>query len=90
MCNHSKLQLGQGHISYSLFHLDDLHKFIRCCLLFQLSQLMVVIEQFQLLWRQWPTCIMTSRTRAGVKILLSPIENVWGIDTPPDKNVCNL
>ena len=35
-------------------------------------------------------CIMTSRTRAGVKILLSPIENVWGIDTPPDKNVCNL
>ena len=40
---------------------------------------LVTKEEFK-----WPTCIMTSSTRAGVKILLSPIENVWGIDTPPD------
>ena len=42
------------------------------------------------IWFQWLTCIMTSRMRAGVKILLSSIENVWGIYTPPDENVCNL
>ena len=28
---------------------------------------------------QWPTCIMTSRTRAGVKLQQLAIENVWGI-----------
>ena len=27
----------------------------------------------------WPTCMMTSRTRAGVKVRQLAIENVWGI-----------
>ena len=32
---------------------------------------------------QWPTCMMTSRTRAGVKVRQLAIEKVWGIP-----NVC--
>ena len=27
----------------------------------------------------WPTCMMTSCTRAGVKVRQLAIENVWGI-----------
>ena len=40
--------------------------------------------------KQWPTCIMTSRTRAGVKLRRRAIENVWGFCIPPDKHRYNL
>ena len=39
---------------------------------------------------KWPTCMITSRTRAGVKIRRRSVENVWKIYTPPDKRNCNL
>ena len=39
---------------------------------------------------QWLTCIMTSRTRAVVKLRRRAIENVRRIHTPPDKQCCNL
>ena len=39
---------------------------------------------------EWPTCIMTSRTRAGVKLRWRAIENVWGFCIPPDKHRYNL
>ena len=40
--------------------------------------------------RQWPTCMMTSRTRAGVKFQRRAIENVWKFCSPPDKHRYNL
>ena len=39
---------------------------------------------------QWPTCMMTSRTRAGVKLQWRAIENVGGFCSPPDKHRYNL
>ena len=43
------------------------------------------------LWMQWPTCMMTSRTRAGVKVRQLAIENVWGIPNAcwEDPSVCH-
>ena len=38
-------------------------------------------------WTQWPTCIMMSCTRAGVKLRRHA---VWGFHTPLDKHLCNL
>ena len=35
---------------------------------------------------QWPTCVITSRTRAGVKLYQHAIENVWGFCTSPDQH----
>ena len=30
-------------------------------------------------WMEWPTCMITSRMRAWVKVRQLAIENVWGI-----------
>ena len=38
---------------------------------------MYAIDLMQLI--DGPTCMMTSRTRAGVKVQQLAIENVWGI-----------
>ena len=39
---------------------------------------------------EWPTCMMTSRIRAGVKLQRRSIENVWGFCSPPDEHRYNL
>ena len=39
---------------------------------------------------QWPTCVITSRTRAGVKLHQRAIENVWGFCTSPDQHCWSL
>ena len=39
---------------------------------------------------EWPTCMMTSRTRAGVKFQRRAVENVWEFCSPPDKHRYNL
>ena len=41
---------------------------------------------------QWPTCMMMSHTRAGVKLQWHAIKNIWGFCSPPDINTviaCN-
>ena len=57
--------------------------YLQCTLEVQVSEQKILFD-FAVSWYQYPTCIMTSCTRAGVKLLQVAIENIWGIP-----NVCS-